>query len=212
MSNGKKIILSVVGLVLVAAIVVGVLYLVKTLSPLGQDDTTSAEGSASSWRPDTSHDYGACTRVPKSTIESALQGKVASVYGPDNMGYFVGKGFTKDGPVSYDMQSCIYPFAPGASVDNVYNQYDGLIVTVSHFRSQADADAVLALAREGDKGIGGIGQHAVYTSSASGEAGKAFSLNVIDGMTQYQYEIKQSSGKITFTDDSAREALVTIAR
>ncbi len=207
MKTSIKILLSI-GIVIVAAgAVVGLLYWLKPTTPPAGD----SGNNDTSWRPNTSQDYGACSLVSKPDIEAALEGAVDTVYGPDNLGYFERKGYTATGAISFDSQSCIYPFAPGASVDNVFQQYNGLIVTVNRFKSQADAS--LAAGEEtSDASLASLGQHAAYTASQTGDGAVSFKLSVLDGMTQYQYEIKQPADSITLADAAAKAALITIAQ
>lgn len=196
----KRIIISIVAIVLVAGIVVGLLFLFKKPTTSTADETKITKLS-----PDLSVDYGACKLLDKTTITPALGNIADNLQGPDNMG----RVHILNGDES---QICVYGFEKGGTIEDSFNIANSFNVEVYTHKNQAS----LSLAKEsivpGQQTVKDVGESAVFYSINSDLDNKVtYTLVVYIDLRHYSYTINVPKDSLAFTEESALTALQSIA-
>lgn len=190
----------IAGVVVVILIVAGAIVLTKKDSDSSTEKISSnTSEKASSDVKETKDDLGACTIVEAATIKSALGDAAAS------LGSAQDTGVTSLGDGDKG-QTCVYPFAEGASVSNSF------YVDIASYSSQATFDDVTQYSSDGIT-VGGVGDVAYFTvSEPITSKSKEFSLNVHKDKKVILFVISQPKDSATFTNDTAQAALTQIAK
>ena len=190
----------IAGVVVVILIVAGAIVLTKKDSDSSTEKISSnTSEKASSDVKETKDDLGACTIVEAATIKSALGDAAAS------LGSAQDTGVTSLGDGDKG-QTCVYPFAEGASVSNSF------YVDIASYSSQATFDDVTQYSSDGIT-VGGVGDVAYFTvSEPITSKSKEFSLNVHKDKKVILFVISQPKDSVSFTNDTAQSALTQIAK
>ena len=190
----------IAGVVVVILIVAGAIVLTKKDSDSSTEKISSnTSEKASSDVKETKDDLGACTIVEATTIKSALGDAAAS------LGSAQDTGVTSLGDGDKG-QTCVYPFAEGATVSNSF------YVDIASYASQATFDDVTQYSSDGIT-VGGVGDVAYFTvSEPITSKSKEFSLNVHKDKKVILFVISQPKDSATFTNDTAQSALTQIAK
>ncbi len=190
----------IAGVVVVILIVAGAIVLTKKDSDSSTEKISSnTSEKASSDVKETKDDLGACTIVEAATIKSALGDAAAS------LGSAQDTGVTSLGDGDKG-QTCVYPFAEGATVSNSF------YVDIASYASQATFDDVTQYSSDGIT-VGGVGDVAYFTvSEPITSKSKEFSLNVHKDKKVILFVISQPKDSATFTNDTAQSALTQIAK
>jgi hypothetical protein len=200
--NKKVIIFSVIGIVIIALGVVGALYLFKQPA---KTSTVASTPTVTKTTVDTSKDYGACTLLTKSTIQSTIGAAAAHLQGPDNLG----RVFVNNGDES---QICIYGFVTGGTLENSFNIANGFSDEIYIHKDQASVDAAKQAAISGILPVSGLGDSATYYTHTDTTIKKiTYVLMVYSKLKHYTYTISVPLADKTFTSASAEVALKTIA-
>jgi hypothetical protein len=203
MTKRSAIILSIVGVIVVAVIAVTTLLIIKSIVKKGPDVATIVNKNAV-LKPDVSQNFGACTLLSKTTIESALGSVASTLHGPDNEGVgTIGSGDTA--------QTCVYPFlSDGSFATNGFNLDNSFNVLVYEYKNSSNKTSDRE--RIGSVSVSGLGDKAAYvTTMGDSNNPNSFSLTVYSGLKYFTYTINQPTASTTFSSDSAKSALVTIA-
>ena len=210
----KRILISLAILIGVAGLVFGGLYAYRALQP----EPAVVDTATKKTTPDLSKDYGACTILNKETVKSALGTAGENLQDPQNNGIVGGKkvGDGMDNLV-FDAQGCVYAFVSGGTFENGFHSDNGLNVAVTQYTNES-GPATFIEAIRGEpliEEIPDLGDDAFYSSNttANGPTPQySFKLQVFKDKTLYEYTIHQPGKEATFTADTAKTALVTIAK
>jgi len=213
----KKILLiSIPSIIAVIAVTIGILYVLRPpadTTPEGQTDTNTAP----IYVVDTSKDYGACTYLDKSVIKEVLGEPASELQGPDNVGRAGRVQTIEGGPeptVTMDSQTCVYGFISGGTIENGFNVNNGFSVIASQPAEQKDYDQLIANYNDDVmfEKIEGLGEAAFYRANIGEQYDLAsFELVVLDSLMAHTYTINQPADAVSFTAESAKTALRTIA-
>ena len=201
----KAIIISIIAVLIVAGIVVGGLYLFKYKPGDAAYDPTGPAKPGTVLTADTSKDFNATTLLSKDTVKSALGTAAANLEGPNNLGFV----HAKDGGES---QTAVYPFVSGGTIDNSYNVTNAFSFEVYQHTDKASVDALIAVKPSTAVDITSLGDKAWFIENkTAGAPTTSYSLLVVSGTKHYTFRISQPANAATFTLDSAKSALTTIA-
>jgi len=211
----KKILISAGVIVVIAGLTLGVLLVVKH-----QDSAHNKAPTPVSKKLvlDHSKDYGACTVVDETAIKSALGAGAANLQKPVDAGItsdrYFGDGVKN---VTSDTQTCVYPFAPGASSDQKLVGANGLTIKVTKYTNPEGPKAVIEQSKKDPTAVivPSLGDAAFYTTNTSIEgpdAAASFTLLVFKNNESTSYAIIQPAKQATFTVESAKTALLTLAK
>lgn len=208
----KKILIGA-GIVLVAAgIALGVIYFV-TRSQNSTPDKTSTETVL-----DHSKDYGACSLLDVSTIKETLGDSASDLQEPKDMGIVsnkaIGKGVDQ---IASDSQLCVYAFGQGGTLENGYNSNDAFIIERIVYSNSDGPKTLIEQIKAGSVGttVDALGDFAFYGANSTGtgpNATHSFKLEVFIDKTSVRYMIRQPADSASFTDESAKTALVKLAK
>jgi hypothetical protein len=210
----KKILISAGVIVAIAGITIGVLALVKYLQPAKV--TTDTAQTSKKLVLDHSKDYGACTLLNATKIQTAL--------GDTQLQQPVDAGITSDRyfgdgikDVTSDTQTCVYAFVPGTSTDETLNGTNGLTIKLTKYTNTDGPKAVIAQMKQNPTAtvIDSLGDAAFYThdtAAAGPDATASFTLVVFKNNASTSYAIIQPATASTFTADSAKTALLSLAK
>ena len=201
--NKKVIIFSVIGIIVIALVVVGTLFIFK--KPVAKVATVTKTPTVVKTSVDTSKDYGACTLLVKSDIRAAIGSLAANLQGPDNLGrVFIGNGDQS--------QICIYGFVTGGTLDNSFNIANGFSDEVYIHKDQASVDAAKQAKIDGIQPVVHIGDSATYYTTTDTTFKKtSYVLTVYSKLKHYTYMISVPSTDKTLTSATAEASLKTIA-
>ena len=201
--NKKVIIFSVIGIIVIALVVVGGLYVFKQLAKKAPVVATTP--AIVKTTVDTSKDYGACTLLVKSNVQSMIGSAASNLQGPDNLGrVFIGNGD--------ESQICIYGFVTGGTLDNSFNIANGFSDEVYIHKDQASVDTAKQVVFEGSQPIADLGDSALYYSLTDMNLKKvSYILTVYSKLKHYTYMISVPTPDKTFTSASAEAVLKAIA-
>ena len=204
----KLIIISVVSILVISGGVVGALLLTKGQPKPSTTDTVAFDNQPKTkveTKADLSKDYGACELVKKDFIKSTLGKSADSLQGPDN----VGRAYVGNGDES---QTCVYSFAAGGTIDNSFGADNGFSVTVYAFKDQTTLDTLQAVENTHAVAVSNLGDSATFTTYADFNPGQTqYILTVYSGLKYYAYTLTQPTKSATFTQASAKTALLDIA-
>jgi hypothetical protein len=213
----KKILLiSIPSIIAVIAVTIGILYVLRPPADTaseGQTDTNTAP----IYVVDTSKDYGACTYLDKSVIKEVLGEAATELQGPDNVGRAGRVQTIEGGPeptVTMDSQTCVYGFVSGGTIENGFNVNNGFSVIASQPAEQKDYDQLIANYNDDVmfEKVEGLGEAAFYRANIGEQYDLAsFELVVLDSIMAHTYTINQPAESVSFTAESAKIALQTIA-
>lgn len=203
------IIASLVGVIMIAAGVVGALSVLNraadTPSETIPDQTTELSDDPAKQEaqtlPDLSEDFGACTVITKDQVAAALSPTISSVPDFKNRGF----GYLQGGDKA---QTCLYDFSDGARLN------DRLLITVTQFSEASHADDVQKGLKE-DKAtaVSGLSNTAYFATSSDNEElnETRYALHIFKDDKQYTFELIQPFDGNDFTVESARSALTRLA-
>jgi len=142
---------------------------------------------------------GSCFGVSKATIKSLLGAPAASLQDLSDTGVQdIGKGDTA--------QTCVYPFAPGATATNSFT------IDLGTYANQANLDASQKYIPTDGGVVEGLGDSATYMAKdAAISNSRDFVLTIRQGLKIYKFGISQPQNALTYNDASAQRALIQIA-
>lgn len=211
----KRIAISAAIIVGIAGLTASILFLTTTSNDAMPEPETP---SPQSLVLDYSKDYGACELLDSSTIKTAL-GDVASTLQP-----FENAGITKDTyfgeqvkDVVSDSQTCIYAFAPGNKTETTLSGTNAFFVKKTRYTNPQGPKNLIEQSKANPtaKVIDSLGDSAFYTANTAAEGPGAtanFELLVFKNNESISYSIIQPAEKMTFTAESAKTALLTLAQ
>lgn len=211
----KKILISSGVVIVVAGITLATLLVFK--HPDKQVDTKPAPVSKKLVL-DHSKDYGACTLLNTAAIQTALGDAATNLQKPLDAGItsdrYFGDG-VKD--ITSDTQTCVYAFSPGTSTDEVLAGANGLSIKVTKYTNTAGPTALIEQTKQNptQELVNSLGDAAFYTSYIGTEGPNAtasFTLLVFKGNESISYGIIQPAATTHFTTDSAKTALLSLAK
>ncbi|MFY9228558.1 MAG: hypothetical protein WAO28_04535 [Candidatus Microsaccharimonas sp.] len=210
MSTLKKILISIgILLVLVGLVIGGLFIFTKKEAP--EETTPDSNTVNAPLTVDKTKDLGACTLLDKGSLKKTLGTVATDLQGPDNVGLVkTGAGST------YLLQTCVYAFKTGGTIDNSFNISNGFSIEVAELADQTQANTL----RKGYKDDGAmtvtaLGDQAFYQVIVIDNPQaqlNTFSLTVFKGAKYYAYSITQPKDATTFTAQTAQQALETIAK
>lgn len=214
MTMRKKIIISIAALLGVAVLVFGALFVIQLIRSQNEE-TPPAETLVG---PNLSKNYGACDLFDKATVKTALGSAANELQDPQNNGIVDGKkvgGGMED--LVFDSQVCIYGFAPGGTFEDGSGSGNGLTVLVAKYTNETGPATFIAAIRDEPliEEITDLGDDAFYNANTTATGPGAmynFKLQVFKGKTLYEYTIRQPADAATYTAESAKTALVTLAK
>lgn len=198
--------------IIIGAVGITLIVFVLTLPKL----STPAVSIAPSF--DHSKDYGACTLIDTATIKSALGTSANTLQTPVDMGIANYKLIgNKLADIKADSQLCVYAFATGGSAANDYLSNNAFSTQVVTYRKDTDTLAVInQLALDSDAAKTDVSGHTAFysanTVSQGPNATYSFKLFVFIGNKEYVYAISQPVSHATFTADSGKTILTSLAR
>lgn len=145
-------------------------------------------------------DSGSCFGVSKETIKSLLGTPAANLQGPSDTGAVdIGKGDVA--------QTCVYPFAAGATATNSFTIDRGT------YSSQTNLDASQKYSITAGSSVEGLGDSASYEATdAAISNSRDFVLTVRQDLKIYKFGISQPQDALTYNDASAQRVLIQIAQ
>lgn len=210
----KKILIGTGVVVVTAGIAFGVLYFIKPAQP-----APITKGSASKKLVlDHSKDYGACTLLDTTSIKTALGGAAKNLQTPQNAGItsdkYIGDGVKN---VVSDSQTCIYAFASRNSTETTLSATNGFTVKITMYANQAGAKAVIEQIKPDPAKVvvNSLGDIAFYNADTAAQGPGAvynFELQVFNSNKSTSYTISQPAKGTTFTAESAKAALLLLAK
>jgi hypothetical protein len=210
----KKILISMGVVIAVSAITVGVLLSVKST----QSSPSTTMPTSNTLVLDHSKDYGACTLLDTSSIKTALGDTAAHLQAPVDVGIikdtYFGDGVKN---IVSDSQTCIYAFAPGGNSDNTLSGTDAFMVKMTVYTNKDGPNTLITQTKQNPNAtaIASLGDAAFYlanTTSVGPEATSSFELLVFRGSKSTSYSIIKPTKGSTLTIDSAKAALMILAK
>ena len=212
----KKILLSLAIIIGLAAHVTAITYIAKNINQ--QAEPTVAVVDPTKTVPDLSKDYDACNALETNVIKTTLGDAAQDLQEPSNNGIVGGKEVgTGMENLEFDAQSCVYAFIPGGTFENGYNSNNAFNIVVTKYTNpEGPTTFVEAIRNEAlIEEVTDLGDDAFYnanTASTGIGATYNFKLQVFTGKTLVEYSINQPAEKATFTKETAKTALVTLAQ
>lgn len=183
--------------IIIAVVVIGILGIVGW-TVMGRKSTTSKNND----KPATiiAKESGACFGVSKTTVKSLLGEPANNLQGPSDTGIVdIGKGDKA--------QTCVYPFAAGATATNSFT------IDLGTYANQANLDASQKYVVNDGGSVDGLGDSASYTAKdAAISNSRDFVLSVRQGLKIYTFGISQPTNALTYNDASAQRVLIQIAQ
>ena len=187
--------------IIIVIAVIGVIGLVGWLV-IGRKSTksTSTTDTKQVAKDDNKKDSGSCFGVSKETIKSLLGTPAANLQGPSDTGVVdISKGDKA--------QTCVYPFAAGATVTNSFTIDRGT------YANQANLDASQKYSITEGSSVEGLGDSASYAATdAAISNSRDFVLTVRQDLKIYKFSISQPQDALTYNDASAQRILIQIAQ
>lgn len=211
----KKIFISAAIVIFIAGLTVGVLYVTKPkkeITPIAE--TTPSKALIL----DLSKDYGACTLLSFGTIKSTLGEAATNLQPPENAGITKDNYFGDDvKDIASDSQTCIYAFAPGNKTETSLSGINAFFVKKTKYSNQAGPKGVIEQSKANPTAtaISLDGDSAFYTANITSEgpgATVSFELLVFKNNESISYSIIQPTKNAAFTVDSAKLALLQLAK
>jgi prepilin-type N-terminal cleavage/methylation domain-containing protein len=141
-----------------------------------------------------------CFGVSKATIKSLLGSAADNLTGPSDTGVV-------DVPGGDKAQTCVYPFAAGATAENSF------MIDRGTYANQANMDNSQKYITETGAAVTGVGESATFLAKdVSLTHTRDFALKVHQDLKIYTFEISQPSASLTFNDATAQAALIKIAQ
>lgn len=207
----KKILIGAGITIFAAGVMFGVLYFLKQ-TEVAHTDTTPKTVI------DYSKDYGACTLLDTSFIKSTLGEPAKDLQDPKDAGIVSNKAIGEGvEDLESDSQRCVYAFEPGGTVDNSFNASNGLSIERIIYTNDSGSEALIEQVKANPDAVAieGLGDAAFYnaTPKVSGpNASYSFRLETFTDKTSVRYIIRQPVEKVTFTSETAKAALVELAK
>lgn len=210
----KKILIALGIIIVAAGIALGIFYFIKPvqLTPAAKNATSEKLVL------DHSKDYGACTLLSVSSIKASLGTAAKDLQNPQNMGVTIDKYFG-DGvqDIVSDSQTCIYAFVAGGTLDNSYNKVNSFSVGKTVFTNNDGPKALISQMKSSSTNveISTLGDAAFYSADTTTQgpgATYSFNLQVFKDKTSTTYMIIQPAKTATFTAETAKTALLALAK
>jgi hypothetical protein len=208
----KKILITVGVIIVVAGAVAGSLYLWQRAQ--APKDTPKQTETVL----DHSKDYSACKLLDTAAIKTALGEAAKDLQDPQDMGIVQNKavGEGVDDLVS-DSQYCVYAFKTGGTLENGYNSGEALIIERIVYTNDGGPKSLIKQVAENDvtSPVEGIGDAAFYSANSVAKgpgATYSFRLQVFIDKTSIRYMIRQPAESASFTDETAKTALIQLAK
>jgi hypothetical protein len=201
----NAVIISIIAVLVIAGGVVGGLYLFKYKPGDAAYDPTGPAKAGTVLVADTSKDFNATTLLSKDAVKSALGAVAVNLEGPNNLGIVnAGEGG--------ESQTAVYPFISGGTIDNSYNVTNAFSLEVFQHKDKASVDSLISVKQDTAVDVTGLGDSAWFIdNNTAGTPTTSYSLIVVSGTKHYTFKISQPAEETTFTLESAKTALTTIA-
>ncbi|MDB5162153.1 MAG: hypothetical protein JWM52_661 [Candidatus Saccharibacteria bacterium] len=210
LSTLKKILISLVVIIIVAGGVVGglVLFNKPTLTQVAPEEEREIYPMA----PDNTKDFGACKLLDKEKLKTALGTPAATLQGPDNLGLVRSSSDNGTGLLGDQSQVCGYSFITGGKFETSFNIDQGFSVEIYKYATKMSTDAAIAT-HANDTPVAGLGDSAFYGSTTNEFQGiTQYWLTVFSGETHYSYRISEKISDAKYTSETAQAALEAIAK
>jgi len=209
----KKVIISILIVIIVAGLVVGALYVIKQTQNNPTTDTSAVTVL------DFSKDYEACNLLDSASIKLALGDSAANLQNPENMGIVGNKaiGNGVDDLVS-DSQICVYAFGTGGTLENGFNSGDAFSIERTVYINEAGTKTFVdqitsqSLAVAVDEPLGDFAFYGANTTAIGPDATYSYKLEVFTAKTSIRYMIHQPADSSSFTEETAKTALIQLAK
>lgn len=211
----KKILISVGIVVVTAGIAFGALYFITQSQ---RTSNTTKDKASTVTVLDHSKDYGACSTLESSAIKSTLGDAAANLQKPEDMGIVSNKATGSGvGDLTSDSQLCIYAFTPGGTQANGFNSGNAFIVEQIVYSNKSGPETLIKQIQSNNltTPVEGIGDAAFYSANNMSQGPGAiysFELEVFTGKKSAVYTIYQPAKSASFTADSAKTALIQLAK
>lgn len=210
----KKLPIALIIVIIALLVTIGILLGTRILQSSAEPANTSGSQSIL----DLSKDYGTCRLLDISTIQSTLGSVASDLQAPQNQGIVstiqIGEGVED---IVSDAQICVYAFTSGGTVENGFNSRNAFIVQKTLFTNPGGPMSLIEQTKQDPTtvSVDTLGDSAFYTSitDASGPgATNNFELQVYNKNERVSYQIRQPAEEATFTPETAKTALVALAK
>jgi hypothetical protein len=210
----RQIVKSVGITILIAGVTVGGLYLIKPAKNTPSPHVPTATNLVL----DHSKDYGACTLHTTTSIQSALGNTAANLQAPVDAGItsdrYFGAGVQN---IVSDSQTCIYAFAPGGTSASTIAGTNALTIKKTKYSNSGGPKALIEQIKGNPDAtpVNAVGDSAFYianTASDGPQATASFTLLVFKDNESTSYIIIQPAQTTTLTTDTAKTALLKLAK
>lgn len=209
----KKILIAAAVSVVAAGATFGILYFLKPTETAPQQDTTTPTLVL-----DHSKDYGACTLLENSVIKNTLGDPAKDLQAAEDVGIVSNKAMG-DGvdELASDSQRCVYAFEPGGTLENSFNAGNALTIERIVYTNESGPKSLIKQIEANPEAVSieGLGDAAFYnaTPNASGpNASYSYRLETFVDKTSVRYIIREPVETPSFTTESAKAALVELAK
>ena len=116
-----------------------------------------------------------------------------------------------------DSQICVYAFEPGGTIENGFNAGNGLTIQRIIYTNDGGPSALIEQIRSSGvtteiEGLGDVAFYSSNTASQGPDTSYTFKVQVFEGSELTAYTLRQPSDSATFTAESGRTALTTLAK
>jgi prepilin-type N-terminal cleavage/methylation domain-containing protein len=186
--------------VLIVLAVVGVIGAVGWMVLGKNNEPDSGNNTENATTQPVATESGTCFGVSKATIKSLLGAPAANLQDLSDTGVKdIGKGDKA--------QTCVYPFAPGATSTNSFT------IDLGTYANQANLDASQQYIPSNGASVEGLGDSATYEAKdAAISNSRDFVLTIRQDLKIYKFGISQPQDALTYNDASAQRVLIQIAQ
>jgi hypothetical protein len=210
----KRILIGLGVVVVTAGIAFGILYFIKREQPAPATKVAVSKTLVLNH----SKDYGACSLLTASSIKTALGSVAANLQPQEDAGITADSYFGSDVKnIASDSQTCVYAFAPGGNSANTLNANNGFTVKKTVFTNKDGPKALIDQAKLDPtktvvSSLGDVAFYGADTSANGPGATYNFELQVFKNNESTSYTISQPAKGATFTAETAKTALLTLAK
>jgi|GEM_PF-2360984 len=153
-----------------------------------------------------SQDFGACSTLDKTFVQTTLGDSADTLKGPLSSGII-------DAGEGNRAHVCVYPFAQEGSLEeNFFNINNSFNIEIYVFANLEKADNATSLIIESELVESEIADKVTYFAAVDSEdPARRFTLYVHKGIRQYIFQISQPTAAVTYDIETAKTALLAIA-
>ena len=194
------IILSFVGVLGIAAVVVVVLYFANrsvtqlAVTPVSTEVRVNEDGTK---------DYGACSIFETKTVKEVLAPVTTTIQDSQS----VGLATFENGD---EVQVCTYAFIAGGTPENEFNIRNGFSTEVFLHHDATSKDAYLEMQKGDTETVDSIGDTAFYAKRLVNEADVKYVLYVFEGLRHYTFTIARPAGSPALDDETVKQSLLKL--